>query len=135
MQHLDSSSFSRSSSVSQRSPHPTYEHVLVVVEHVERNPDQMAVAVAVHRQGEEKGCCSRNPTRSSSTMLFSFLTMPLGRIVRLFDKQSQVGCLDRLYKSVESLGEGHFRAKACKSMLLAPSIPAASHCPPASSES
>ncbi|KAF7004425.1 hypothetical protein CFC21_019647 [Triticum aestivum] len=61
-------------------------------------------------------------------VLFSFLTLPLGTIVRLFDKKSQVGCLDELYKSVESLGEDHFQTKACKAMLLAPLNAAAVHC-------
>ncbi|XP_048557488.1 uncharacterized protein LOC125538256 [Triticum urartu] len=61
-------------------------------------------------------------------VLFSFLTLPLGTIVRLFDKQSHVGCLDKLYKSVECLGEGHFQAKPCKAMLLAPVNAAAAYC-------
>ncbi|KAE8785309.1 hypothetical protein D1007_41057 [Hordeum vulgare] len=53
-------------------------------------------------------------------VLFSFLTLPLG-------KQSQVGCLDELYKSVENLGEDHFQTKACKTMLLSPRNAAAAH--------
>ncbi|KAM3390763.1 hypothetical protein ACQJBY_012395 [Aegilops geniculata] len=61
-------------------------------------------------------------------VLFSFLTLPLGTIVRLFDKQSQVGCLDELYKSVEVLGPDHFQTKACKAMLLSPLNAAAIRC-------
>ncbi|RLM73497.1 hypothetical protein C2845_PM15G20440 [Panicum miliaceum] len=34
-------------------------------------------------------------------VLFSFLAMPLGTIVRLLGKQSQMGCLDEVYKSAE----------------------------------
>jgi hypothetical protein len=33
-------------------------------------------------------------------VLFSFLTLPLGSIVRLLGKQSGVGCPDEVYKSV-----------------------------------
>ncbi|KAI5011098.1 hypothetical protein ZWY2020_013235 [Hordeum vulgare] len=60
-------------------------------------------------------------------VLFSFLTLPLGTIVRRLGKQSQVGCLDELYKSVENLGEDHFQTKACKTMLLSPRNAAAAH--------
>ncbi|KAF0892245.1 hypothetical protein E2562_014830 [Oryza meyeriana var. granulata] len=61
-------------------------------------------------------------------VLFSFLTLPLGTIVRLLGKQSQIGCLDELYKSVENLSEDHFQTDACKAMLLRPCNAAASHC-------
>ncbi|WVZ86940.1 hypothetical protein U9M48_033651 [Paspalum notatum var. saurae] len=61
-------------------------------------------------------------------VLFSFLTMPLGTIVRLLGKQSQMGCLDEVYKSVEDLSADCFQTKACKAMLLNPLSAAASHC-------
>ncbi|XP_066380224.1 uncharacterized protein [Miscanthus floridulus] len=61
-------------------------------------------------------------------VLFSFLTMPLGTIVRLLDKQSQMGCLDEVYKSVEDLSTEYFQTKACKAMLLKPLNAASSHC-------
>jgi hypothetical protein len=53
-------------------------------------------------------------------VLFGFLTMPLGTIVRLLDKQSQMGCLHEVYKSVEDLSTEYFQTKACKAMLLKP---------------
>ncbi|WVZ86938.1 hypothetical protein U9M48_033649 [Paspalum notatum var. saurae] len=61
-------------------------------------------------------------------VLFSFLTMPLGTIVRLMDKQSQMGCLHELCKSVEDLSTDYFQTKACKAMLLAPLNAASNHC-------
>ena len=61
-------------------------------------------------------------------VLFGFLTMPLGTIVRLLGKQSQMGCLDELYKSVEDLSSEYFQTKACKAMLLKPLNAASSHC-------
>ncbi|CAN6249979.1 unnamed protein product [Urochloa humidicola] len=61
-------------------------------------------------------------------VLFSFLTLPLGTIVRLLGKQSGVGCLDEVYKSVEALSVEHFQTKACKAMLLSPLNAAASQC-------
>ncbi|CAO2201205.1 unnamed protein product [Urochloa humidicola] len=61
-------------------------------------------------------------------VLFSFLTMPLGTIVRLLGKQSQMGCLDEVYKSVEDLSTDFFQTKACKGMLLVPLNAASSYC-------
>ncbi|KAI0489224.1 hypothetical protein KFK09_029066 [Dendrobium nobile] len=40
-------------------------------------------------------------------VMFSFLTLPLGSIVRLFGKQSGLGSFDILYKSVEQLDVKH----------------------------
>ncbi|KAG6523045.1 hypothetical protein ZIOFF_020204 [Zingiber officinale] len=53
-------------------------------------------------------------------VLFSFLTLPLGTIVRILDKQSSLGCMDRLYDSVQKLDIDYFSTEACKTMLLAP---------------
>ncbi|XBJ04169.1 hypothetical protein VPH35_023157 [Triticum aestivum] len=58
-------------------------------------------------------------------VLFSFLTLPVDTIVRLLGRQSQLGCLDELYKSVESLNVDHFQTKECKAMLLRASPTAA----------
>ncbi|TVU15920.1 hypothetical protein EJB05_39464, partial [Eragrostis curvula] len=60
-------------------------------------------------------------------VLFSFLTIPLGTIVRLLDKQSQMGSLDEIYKSVEDLSADAFQTKACKAMLLRPLNAASGH--------
>ncbi|KAG8039964.1 hypothetical protein GUJ93_ZPchr0028g29039 [Zizania palustris] len=61
-------------------------------------------------------------------VLFSFLTLPLGAVVRIHRKQSQVGCLDEVYKSLEDLGIHYFQTKACKRMLLRPLNAAANLC-------
>ncbi|KAF9618776.1 hypothetical protein IFM89_002644 [Coptis chinensis] len=53
-------------------------------------------------------------------VLFSFLTIPIGTIVRLAKKQSKLGCMDALYKSVEALDRKNFETEAFKSMLLMP---------------
>ncbi|KAF7011787.1 hypothetical protein CFC21_026057 [Triticum aestivum] len=86
------------------------------------------VAVKLFIDKEKRKVLFAESDKDFVDILFSFLTLPLGTIVRLFDKQSQVGCLDELYKSVESLGEDHFRTKACKGMLLNPLNASATHC-------
>ncbi|XVF46637.1 hypothetical protein PTKIN_Ptkin03bG0043700 [Pterospermum kingtungense] len=65
-------------------------------------------------------------------VLFSFLTMPLGTIVRLTRNQQQpavrVGCMNNLYQSVENLETIHLRTEACKTMLLYPRNGAQDQC-------
>ncbi|KAK8916665.1 hypothetical protein KSP39_PZI022631 [Platanthera zijinensis] len=61
-------------------------------------------------------------------VLFSFLTLPLGRIVRLLNKQSCLGSLDSLYDSVEQLDIKHLKTEACRDMLLNPRSAAAIQC-------
>ncbi|XP_025644948.1 uncharacterized protein [Arachis hypogaea] len=57
--------------------------------------------------------------------LFSFLTLPLGAIVRLAGEESnipavRVGCLTTLYESVAKLDKECLRNEICKEMLLHP---------------
>lgn len=58
-------------------------------------------------------------------ILFSFLTMPMGTIVRLLAKHSDssnlpgnVGAFNNLYASVAKLDSMYFNEKICKEMLL-----------------
>jgi hypothetical protein len=86
------------------------------------------VAVKLFIDEEKKKVLFAESDKDFVDILFSFLTLPLGTIVRRLGKQSQIGCLDELYKSVESLSEDHFQTKACKTMLLSPVNAAAFHC-------
>ncbi|OMO86059.1 hypothetical protein CCACVL1_09823 [Corchorus capsularis] len=64
-------------------------------------------------------------------ILLSFLTMPIGSIIRLIRDQPPVvgiGCMGNLYESVENLDMQFFRTEACKSMLLHPRNGAAAQC-------
>lgn len=59
-------------------------------------------------------------------LLYSFLTMPLGTIVRLLENHGilrekvSLGCLNNLYKSVVDMSIDNFRNEACKQMLVYP---------------
>ncbi|KAG6487684.1 uncharacterized protein LOC122011142 [Zingiber officinale] len=53
-------------------------------------------------------------------VLLSFLTLPVGTVVRLLNKQSSLGCVDKLYQGVERLDEKYLATAACKSMLTKP---------------
>lgn len=59
--------------------------------------------------------------------MFSFLTIPLGSIVKLLDGNTFVGCVDNLYKSVESLDSSW--CTDSRSMLLNPGLAPQFGCP------
>ncbi|ONI00035.1 hypothetical protein PRUPE_6G064100 [Prunus persica] len=64
-------------------------------------------------------------------VLFSFLTIPMGTIMRLAPNQSvplEIGCIKNLYSSVTNMDVKHFRTEACRDMLLCPRNVAESQC-------
>ncbi|PKU68978.1 uncharacterized protein LOC110096557 [Dendrobium catenatum] len=60
-------------------------------------------------------------------VLFSFLTIPLGTIIKLLSNNSGLGCMDNLYDSIKQLSDQHFSTEACKNMLLSPCSAAAEY--------
>lgn len=63
--------------------------------------------------------------------LFSFLTMPMGTIIKLTrDRPPKIGigCMNNLYGSVENLDAKFFQNEARKTMLLQPRNGSAAHC-------
>jgi hypothetical protein len=59
--------------------------------------------------------------------MFSFLTIPLGSIVKILDGNSFVGCVDNLYKSVENLDSSW--CTDSRSVLLNPGVAPQFGCP------
>ncbi|BFG33993.1 hypothetical protein CerSpe_202670 [Prunus speciosa] len=63
------------------------------------------------------------PENDFLDVLFSFMTIPMGTIIRLARKHSDpvvIGCMNNLYESVENIDEQEFRFRKCKDMLLRP---------------
>ncbi|ONK68899.1 uncharacterized protein A4U43_C05F17200 [Asparagus officinalis] len=57
--------------------------------------------------------------------LFSFLTFPLGAVIKLLNKSSSMGCADNLYGSAEVLSSQEnlcIKSEECKTMLLGPKL-------------
>ncbi|CAN6556572.1 unnamed protein product [Malus baccata var. baccata] len=64
-------------------------------------------------------------------VVLSFLTIPMGTIIRLAPNQSvplEIGCMKNLYASVENMDVKHFRSNACRDMLLCPPNGTQVHC-------
>ncbi|XP_008220121.2 PREDICTED: uncharacterized protein LOC103320250 [Prunus mume] len=55
-------------------------------------------------------------------LLFSFLTVPLGFIVKHMRDASFKGCIDQLHKSVKDLDEQHLKSNYHREILLSPKI-------------
>ncbi|WCJ20375.1 hypothetical protein M5689_002611 [Euphorbia peplus] len=56
-------------------------------------------------------------------LVFSFLTIPLGHVLKQMKGASTDGCIGYLYKSVEDLDVEHFKSSNEKQVLLNPKIP------------
>ncbi|KAJ8615561.1 hypothetical protein MRB53_034933 [Persea americana] len=61
-------------------------------------------------------------------VLFSFLTMLMGTIVRLIGKESKMGGITTLYESVKDLDINLLQTNSCKKMLLYPKSASEEHC-------
>ncbi|WVZ17070.1 hypothetical protein V8G54_010052 [Vigna mungo] len=64
-------------------------------------------------------------------ILFSFVTLPLGTIIRLgnkLDQHIELGCINKLYESVDNLESNVFWNNVCKKMLHSPRNPLESSC-------
>ncbi|XP_074350246.1 uncharacterized protein LOC141689758 [Apium graveolens] len=83
---------------------------------------QIPLKVLIHK--EEKRVIFAEANSDFVDILFSFLTMPMGTIVRLLSKhpnsaeQPTIGSFNNLYKSIENLEAEYFASEACKDMLL-----------------
>ncbi|KAL4381547.1 hypothetical protein AHAS_Ahas04G0144400 [Arachis hypogaea] len=85
--------------------------------------DQVCLKLLIHR--EKKIVLFAEAGKDFVDALFSFLTLPLGDIVRLAGEESnipavRVGCLTTLYESVAKLDKECLRNEICKEMLLHP---------------
>ncbi|XP_059297677.1 uncharacterized protein LOC132050447 [Lycium ferocissimum] len=56
-------------------------------------------------------------------LLFSFLTFPLGAVVKLLGCNSKLDCIDNLYKGADDLSSrNYFKSEECKNRLLSPKL-------------
>ncbi|CAH9147789.1 unnamed protein product [Cuscuta epithymum] len=68
-------------------------------------------------------------------ILFSFLTLPMGTIMRLITSANEkttaavpVGCMKNLYEGVQNLSSEYWQTEHCKNMVLNPRNPLAKYC-------
>ncbi|XP_074352046.1 uncharacterized protein LOC141691207 [Apium graveolens] len=85
---------------------------------------QIPLKVVIHKQEERVLYAEANS--DFVDILFSFLTMPMGTIIRFLSKHSNttlpaaavIGSFNNLYKSISNLQTRYFATEVCKDMLL-----------------
>ncbi|KAJ6818800.1 uncharacterized protein M6B38_131645 [Iris pallida] len=55
-------------------------------------------------------------------ILFSFLTLPLGSLIKILNKNTGAGCVDNLYRSAEDLSLEDIESEQSRSILLSPKL-------------
>ncbi|KAF3454606.1 hypothetical protein FNV43_RR05054 [Rhamnella rubrinervis] len=70
----------------------------------------------------KKLVCYAEANEDSVNLLFSFLTVPLGHILKQNYSGSSNGCIDHLYKSTQDLDEQCFISSCHKEMLVSPML-------------
>ncbi|XP_045833631.1 uncharacterized protein LOC123924712 isoform X1 [Trifolium pratense] len=106
----------------------------------DKSPNQFASAVRVKactsdikmdvklvRSKSQKKIIFAEASENFVDFMFSFLTIPLGSVVKVLDGNSFVGCVDNLYKSVENLDSS--RCTDSRSVLLNPGVAPQFGCP------
>ncbi|XP_042488174.1 uncharacterized protein LOC122068390 [Macadamia integrifolia] len=90
------------------------------------------ISLKVHIDKEKNRVVMAEADGDFVDILLSFLTLPMGTIVRLINKQPQpatIGSLTTLYKEVENLEKQQLlQTQLCKSMLLHPRNPSENVC-------
>lgn len=77
--------------------------------------------------GNRKMVVSLEVEKDFVDLIFSFLTFPLGSVVKLLHGHSCIGSIDNLYKSAEDLGKlgnEYIKSEECKKILLSPELAA-----------
>uniref|UniRef100_A0A5B6Z3F9 DUF674 family protein n=1 Tax=Davidia involucrata TaxID=16924 RepID=A0A5B6Z3F9_DAVIN len=90
-----------------------------------------SISLNVLVEKEKNRVVFAEPNKDFVDVLFSFMTMPIGTIIRLTREhllEGEMGCLNNLYAGVESLDEEHLQSMKCKDMLLRPRSAAEIYC-------
>ncbi|XP_062085097.1 uncharacterized protein LOC133791192 [Humulus lupulus] len=89
----------------------------------ERTNQEQGIYVKLFVSKSKKMICYTEAKKDFIDLLFSFLTVPLGHIVKQeYDYGSLKGCTDQLYKSVNDFGEQGFTSNDHKEMLVNPRV-------------
>ncbi|KAL5580852.1 hypothetical protein UlMin_013294 [Ulmus minor] len=70
----------------------------------------------------KKTVCYAEADKDFVNLLFSFLTVPLGHVVKQIQNGCFNGCVNHLYKSVQYLDENCFKEKGSANLVLSPSL-------------
>lgn len=86
----------------------------------EEEEKKISVKLTVSRSGHI--VCYAEAEEDFVNLLFGFLTVPLGFIVKHMREASSRGCIDQLYKSIQDLDEKYLKSNYHKDILLNPKL-------------
>ncbi|CAN4106097.1 unnamed protein product [Withania somnifera] len=95
------------------------------------NDQESRVPLKLLVDDKKRRVIAAEANRDFVDILFSFLTFPIGTIIRLTNSQPMpkiFTCMNNLYRSVENLSVKHLYTENCKSMLLNPRNPCIEDC-------
>ncbi|TQD93985.1 hypothetical protein C1H46_020410 [Malus baccata] len=87
---------------------------------IEEEEKKISVKLTVSRS--RNIVCYAEAEEDFVNLLFGFLTVPLGFIVKHMREASSKGCIDQLYKSVQDLDEQYLKSNYHKDILLNPKL-------------
>ncbi|KAM1040023.1 hypothetical protein ACFX2I_029277 [Malus domestica] len=87
---------------------------------IEEEEKKISVKLTVSRS--RNIVCYAEAEEDFVNLLFGFLTVPLGFIVKHMREASSQGCIDQLYKSVQDLDEQYLKSNYHKDILLNPKL-------------
>ena len=91
-------------------------------DHLENRFRKMKVKLLINKSSRRVSCLEAK--EDFMNLVLSFLTLPLGSIIRLLRGHSSLGSVDNLYKSVgRSKMEDFFNSTKSKDLLLNPKLP------------
>ncbi|KAL5580849.1 hypothetical protein UlMin_013291 [Ulmus minor] len=91
------------------------------VEDLKINQDKI-VTLKLMISKSKKMVCYAEADKDFVNLLFSFLTVPLGHVVKQIQNGCFNGCVNHLYKSVQYLDEQCFKNKRSANLVLRPSL-------------
>jgi len=72
-------------------------------------------------KAEKKVLCAE-AGEDFADLVLSYLTLPLGSVIKLLDVNSSIGCVENLYRSVQGLSSDYIKSDECRDMLLSPKL-------------
>ena len=95
---------------------------LSTVQMRKENIEEGNITIKLIVSKSKKLVCYAEANEDCVNLLFSFLTVPLGHILKQNYKGSSTGCIDHLYKSAQDLDEQCFISSCHKEMLVSPML-------------
>ncbi|PQM36502.1 uncharacterized protein Pyn_23447 [Prunus yedoensis var. nudiflora] len=86
------------------------------------NKDETNISLKLIVSKSKGVVCYAEAGEDFVNLLFSFLIVPLGFILKEMHAGSSKGCIDQLYKSIQNLDEQYLKSDYYNKMLLDPEV-------------